>query len=350
MASPSDANQKPTDWAAGHAKAPSVLFIGGTGTISAACVREVMTLGFDVTVLNRGQSGLRPLPDGVTVLHADLDDDQAMAAALSGRNFDSVADFCSYTTPRLGRNIDLLRGHVGQYIFISSASAYQKPVASLPITESTPLRNDFWQYSRDKIVCEDYLNNLWRSEGFPITIVRPSHTYDRFRVPMFGYWTQVARARAGKPMVIQGDGTSLWTLTHASDFAYMFAGLVARPQARGEAYQIMGDEVLTWDAIATTFAQAAGAPNARIVHVASETIAAVMPDISGDLLGDKAHSVVFDCSKVRALRPGFAQKVPFWRGARDIVATYDQHVELSVVDPTVDAALDKLVAWADSVA
>ena len=330
--------------------APSVLFIGGTGTISTSCVREAQTLGFDVTVLNRGMSTLHPVPDGVTQLHADLDDDKAMADALQGLDFDSVADFCTYTTPRLARNIDLLRGHVGQYIFISSASAYQKPVATLPITESTPLRNDFWQYSRDKIACEDYLIGQWRANGFPATIVRPSHTYDRFRVPMFGYWTQVARARAGKPMVIQGDGTSLWTLTHADDFAYMFAGIIARPQTLGEAYQIMGDEVLTWDAIAKTFADAAGVPDARIVHVASETIAAVMPEIRGDLLGDKAHSVAFDCSKVRALRPGFAQKVPFWRGARDIVATYDAHPELAAIEPEVDAALDKLVAWADGVA
>ena len=330
--------------------APSVCFIGGTGTISAACLKEAQSLGFEVAALNRGVSALRPLPDGVTVLRADLDDDQGVADALAGRHFDTVADFCSYTPTRLRRNVELLRGHIGQYIFISSASAYQKPVATLPITESTPLRNDFWQYSRDKIDCEDYLNGMWRGDGFPMTVVRPSHTYDRFRVPMFGYWTQIVRARAGKPMVVQGDGTSLWTLTHASDFAYMFAGLIANPAALGQAYQIMGDEVLTWDAIAKALATAAGVPDARIVHVASETIAAAMPGIRGDLLGDKAHSVVFDCAKVRALRPGFAQKVPFWRGARDIVATYDQHCELAMIDPTVDAALDKLVAWANAVA
>ena len=325
------------------------MFIGGTGTISAACVREALTLGFDVTVLNRGQTTLRPLPAGVGVVQADLEDDQAMADALSGREFDCVADFCSYTTNRLRRNVDLLRGRVGQYVFISTASAYNKPVASLPITESTPLRNDFWDYSRDKIACEDYLVGLWRSEGFPATIVRPSHTYDGFRVPLFCHWTQIARARAGKPLVVQGDGTSLWTLTHASDFAYMFAGLMGRPQSLGEAYQITGDEVLTWDAIARALAAAAEVPDAPIVHATSAAIDQVLPDVGPGLLGDKAHCAVYDCSKVRALRPGFAQRVPFWRGAREIVATYDAHPEMAVVDPRFDAALDRLVAWAGHV-
>ncbi|MCL2463541.1 MAG: NAD-dependent epimerase/dehydratase family protein [Micrococcales bacterium] len=325
---------------------PSVLFIGGTGTISAACVREAQAIGFDVSVLNRGRSALRPVPEGVGVLHADLDDDAAVDAALAGRRFDVVADFLSYTTPRLQRNVDLLRGRIGQYVFISSASAYQKPPQSLPITESTPLRNDFWQYSRDKIACEDYLVGLWRDEGFPGTIVRPSHTYDQFMIPMMGHWTQLARARAGKPMVIQGDGASLWTLTHASDFAYMFAGLLGNPAALGEAYQITGDEVLTWDAVAHAFATAAGVTDAEIVHVASQTIALVLPDWGPELFGDKTHCAVFDCSKVRALRPGFRQQVPFWRGAREIVAAYDAHPELAVADQELDAALDRLVAIA----
>ena len=329
---------------------PSVLFIGGTGTISSACVAEALTLGFDITVLNRGLDRRHPLPRGVRLLTADLDDDRGFAEALSGLSFDAVADFVSFTTPRLSRNVDLLRDRVGQYIFISSASAYHKPIPSLPITESTPLRNDFWQYSRDKIACEEYLTGLWRRDGFPATIVRPSHTYDNFRLPLFGRWTQIVRARADKPMVVHGDGTSLWTLTHASDFAYMFAGLLARPQARGEVYHITGDEVLTWDAIATTLAEAAGVVSPRIVHVASETIAKVLPDEGPGLVGDKAHSVIFDCSKVRALRPGFVQKVPWWRGARDIVATYDADPELGVLDERTDAALDRLAAWAETIA
>jgi len=324
---------------------PSVLFIGGTGIISAACVREAQAVGFDVTVLNRSKSKLRPLPEGVATLHADVEDDASMAAALEERDFDVVADFMSFTADRLRRNVDLVRGHVGQYVFISSASAYQKPPApTLPITESTPLRNDYWQYSRDKIACEDYLVGLWRDEGFPGTIVRPSHTYDQFMIPLEGGWTQIARARAGKPMVLWGDGSSLWTLTHASDFAYMFAGLLGNPAARGQAYQIMGDQVLTWNDIAAALAEAAGVRDVKLVHLSTEMIGRVLPDWWPGLAGDKAACAVFDCSKVRALRPGFATKVPFWRGARDIVSAHDAHPELAVVDAKLDAALDRLVA------
>ncbi len=322
----------------------SVLFIGGTGQISAACVREAVSLGYDVTVLNRGRSGLRTVPSSVEHLHADLDDTAGLRRVLAGRDVDVVADFLSFTTDRLRRNVELLRGHVGQYIFISSASAYAKPVPSLPIRESSPLRNPFWQYSRDKISCEDYLTDLYRNEGFPATIVRPSHTYDQFGVPLEGGWTQIARMRAGKPVIIHGDGTSLWTITHASDFAYMFAGLLGRTATIGEAYHITGDEALTWDAIATELAHAAGVAQPRLVHIASETMAKAIPAIGPNLLGDKAHSVLFDNTKVRALRPGFAQKVPFTQGARQIIAAYDAHPELQIIDEELDAAFDQLIA------
>jgi len=321
-----------------------ILFIGGTGQISASCVREAVLLGHNVTVLNRGSAHLRSLPDVVEHLRADLDDDASLAAVLAGRDFDVVADFMSFTTDRLRRNVELLVGHVGQYIFISSASAYAKPVPSLPIRDSSPLRNPFWQYSRDKIACEEYLTAVYRRDGFPATIVRPSHTYDEYGLPLEGGWTQIARLRAGKPAIIHGDGTSLWTLTHASDFAYMFAGLLARPAAIGEAYHITGDEVLTWDAIVTELAHAAGVAEPRIVHVASDTIAKAIPAIGPSLVGDKAHSVVFDNTKVRALRPGFAQRVPFAVGARQIVAAHDTHPELCVVDADLDAAFDALVS------
>lgn len=324
---------------------PRVLFIGGTGLISSACVAEAISLGFDVTVLNRGKTAWRPLAAGITQLCVDLDDDQAMIRALDGLSFHVVADFMSYTPPRLERNISILQGRVNQYIFISSASAYHKPVLSWPITESTPVRNDYWQYSRDKIACEEYLTTLWRRDHFPMTIVRPSHTYDGFSMPLFGGWTQISRAREGKPIVIPGDGTSLWTLTHSSDFAYMFAGVLANPQAIGEVYQIMGDEVLTWDAITRMLAEAAGVPSLDLIHIASETIARILPDEGPGLLGDKAHSVFFDSSKVRRLRPGFAQKVPFWRGAQEIIATHDAHGELTRPDEVMEAGLDKLTSW-----
>lgn len=325
---------------------PSVLFLGGTGRISASCVAEAVSLGFRVAVVTRGQSALRPLPEGVEALHADLDDDTGLAAVLAGREFDVVADFLSFHPDRLGRNLDLFAGRVGQYVFISTASAYAKPVPSLPIRESMALRNPYWQYSRDKIACEDLLTARHRATGFPATIVRPSHTYDRFGSPLTGGWTQIARMRQGRPVVVHGDGTSLWTLTHASDFAYSFAGVLGHPAAIGEAFHITGDEVLTWDAIATTLATAAGVREPVLVHVASETIAARLPDLGPGLVGDKMHSVVFDNTKVRALRPGFAQRVPFHVGAREIIDTLDARPDLQRVDGVLDAALDELAAHA----
>lgn len=322
---------------------PEVLFIGGTGIISSACVAEAVGLGYRVSVLNRGRNGLRPIPAGVEVIHADLNDTSALASAVQGRRFDVVADFMSFTRDRLQRNVELFAGRVDQYIFTSSASAYAKPVTTWPIRESTPLRNPWWQYSRDKIDCEDFLVQRYREDGFPMTIVRPSHTYDQFALPIHGNWTQIARLRAGKPAVVHGDGTSLWTLTHASDFAYMFAGLLAQPAAIGEAYTITGDEVLTWDAIFAALGRAAGVDAPQLVHIASEALAREIPEWGPGLLGDKAHSVVFDCSKVRALRPGFVQRVPFVRGAEQIVAAFDAHPELQDYSPALDARMDDLV-------
>jgi len=323
---------------------PSVLFIGGTGTISSACVAEAVALGYDVTVLNRGQSHLRPIPASVRTIVADLSDDAALKAALAGGQWDCVADFMSFSADRLSRNADLLRGRVGQYIFISSASAYAKPVTSWPILDSTPLRNPYWDYSRAKIAGEEYLTNLYRADGFPATIVRPSHTYDATMVPVEGGWTTLDRMRRGQPVVVHGDGTSLWTLTFNTDFAYMFAGLVAQPAAIGQAYTITGDEFLTWDAIFTELAHALGVAEPDLVHIASETIAQQIPALGPGLLGDKAHSVIFDCSKVRALRPGFAQKVPFHIGARRIVEFHDAHPEVAVIDDQVNADFDRLIA------
>lgn len=320
-----------------------MLFIGGTGTISAACVAEAVSLGFRVSVLHRGLSGRRPLPEGVESLRADADDDTGLAAALAGRAFDVVADFLSFTPDQLRRRVDLLTDRVGQYVFISTASAYAKPAPSLPIVESTPLRNPFWDYSRNKIACEELLTARHRATGFPATIVRPSHTYDRFRIPLLGGWTQVARMRAGRPVLVHGDGTSLWTLTHASDFAYAFAGLLGHPAAIGEAYHITGDEVLTWDRIASTLAAAAGVRELRIVHVASDTIAARLPGVGAGLVGDKAHSMVFDNRKVRMLRPGFVQRVGFHVGARQIIESHDAAPELQRVDVDLDRALDDLI-------
>jgi len=320
---------------------PSVLFIGGTGVISSACVAEAISMGYEVSVLNRGRTTLRPVPDGVHVLTADLEDDASMRAAVANGSWDAVADFCSFTPDRLARNIELFDGRTRQYVFISSASAYAKPVPSLPILDSSPLRNPYWQYSRDKIACEELLTSKYR-DGFPMTIVRPSHTYDSTKIPVQG-WTTIDRMRRGLPVVVHGDGTSVWTLTYNTDFAYMFAGVLANPKAIGEAYTITGDETLTWDGIYTELAHAAGVESPTLVHVSSQMIAQEFPDMGPGLLGDKAHCVIFDCSKVRALRPGFAQRVPFHIGARRIVDFYDSHPDMKVIDDRMNAGFDRLI-------
>ncbi|WP_395244824.1 SDR family oxidoreductase [Agromyces sp. MMS24-K17] len=329
-----------------------ILFLGGTGVISSACVARAVDAGHDVTVLNRGSSSSRrPLPEGVRALEADLRDVEATTAAVAdapGGGFDVVCEFLAFTTDHVQADVDRFAGNVGQYVFISSASAYQKPPSRLPITESTPLRNPFWQYSRDKIACEDLLVAAYRDRGFPATIVRPSHTYDATLIPTTGHWTDLARLRAGKPVVVHGDGTSLWTLTHARDFAVAFAGLLGNPAAIGEAFHITGEHAPTWNQVYGWLADALGV-EADLVHVASETIAAVRPEWGPGLVGDKAHSVVFDNAKVKALVPEFRTTITFDEGAREIVEWYDAHPEEQVVDPAADAAFDRLVAHARSI-
>jgi len=321
----------------------SALVIGGSGVISSACVALAVERGLDVTVLNRGESSLRPLPDGVRVVHADVRDPAAVRAALGDADFDSVADFVAYTPEHVRTDLDLFTGRTGQYVFISSASAYQTPPARLPVTESTPLRNPYWQYSRDKIACEDLLVEAYRERAFPATIVRPSHTYDATLVPFDGGWTVVERMRAGKPVIVHGDGTSLWTLTHHDDFARGFVPLLGHPRTVGEAFQIMGDDVLTWDQIAQTLAAAAGV-DADIVHVPSDAIAAADPDWGAGLLGDKAHSMVFDTTKLRRVVPDFVATIPFEVGAREIVDWHDEDSARRRVDDRLDAVMDDLAA------
>ncbi|BEP15280.1 SDR family oxidoreductase [Acidothermaceae bacterium B102] len=320
----------------------TVLFIGGTGVISTSCVEAALRSGFAVTLLNRGATTSRPVPDGAEVVRADIRDPESVRTALAGRTFDVVCQFVAFTTEHIQTDLDLFTGRTGQYVFISSASAYQKPPARLPILESTPLRNPFWQYSRDKIACEDLLIGAYRDHGFPVTIVRPSHTYDATLLPTTGGWTDIARMRAGEPVVVHGDGTSLWTLTHSSDFARAFVGLLARPQAYGDAFTITSDNVLTWNQIYLAVANAAGVPEPHLVHVASETIAAADPEMGPSLLGDKAHSVVFDNSKIKALVPGWVATVPFAQGAREMVDWYDAHPERQVVDDHITTLWDSL--------
>ncbi|TQO22206.1 nucleoside-diphosphate-sugar epimerase [Paramicrobacterium agarici] len=324
-----------------------VLYIGGSGVISSACVRASLERGHEVTVLNRGRTGERPLPDGVEQLTADAGSPASLADALGSREFDAVAQFVAFNPEHVQRDIDFFAGRTGQYVFVSSASAYQTPPSRLPVTESTPLRNPHWRYSRDKIAGEDALVAAYRGTGFPMTIVRPSHTYDHTLLPTIGGWTDVARMRAGKPVVVHGDGTSLWTLTHNSDFAVGFTGLLGNPLAIGEAFTITSDHAPTWNQIYEWLADAAGT-TADIVHVTSDRIASALPDLGPGLLGDKAHSMVFDTSKLRALVPEFGTTVPYWQGAREQIAWFDAHPDKQVTDAALDDTFDRLVAEAPS--
>jgi nucleoside-diphosphate-sugar epimerase len=248
----------------------------------------------------------------------------------------------AFTPGHVQADIDLFRGRTGQYVFISSASAYQTPPARVPVVESTPLRNPFWQYSRDKIACEDVLVAAYRDEGFPMTIVRPSHTYDRTMVPFDGGWTVLGRMRQGKEIVVHGDGTSLWTITHHEDFARGFVPLLGHPRTVGEAFHITSDDTPTWDQIATSLAAALGV-EARIVHVPSDAIAAADPEWGAGLLGDKAHSMVFDNAKLRRVVPDYVATSPFEQGARQIVAWHDEDPARQQVDAQLDAVMDRLV-------
>lgn len=322
--------------------ATRTLFVGGTGVISSACVDRALEQGHEVTVVNRGNSDLRPLPPGVEVLHADIRDPESVHSVLGERSFDVAAEFLAFTPEHIRTDFDLFEGRVGQYVFISSASAYQTPPARMPVTESTPLRNPFWQYSRDKIACEDLLVEAYRERGFPITIVRPSHTYDRTLIPTSGHWTDLERMRRGAPVVVHGDGTSRWTITHNTDFAVAFVGLLGRPEAVGDSFHITSNEAPTWDQIYCYLAEALGV-EAELVHVASETIAAVLPDIGPGLLGDKAHSMHFDNAKVKALVPEYEARVAFAHGAGEIVEWYLADASRQHVDPDLDAAFDRLV-------
>jgi nucleoside-diphosphate-sugar epimerase len=320
----------------------TVLFIGGSGVISSACSHLAVERGIDLYVLNRGRSLDRPLPPQATVLYGDIRDPESAKVALDGLDFDAVVDWVAYTPQQVQADIDLFRGRTGQYVFISSASAYQTPPARIPVVESTPLRNPFWQYSRDKIACERLLVDAYRADGFPATIVRPSHTYDKTLVPFDGGWTVLGRMRQGKEIVVHGDGTSLWTLTHHTDFARGFVPLLGNPRTVGDSFHITSDDVLTWNQIAETLAAAAGV-EARIVHVPSDVIAAADPDWGAGLLGDKAHSMVFDNSKIRSFVPGYLATVPFEQGAREIVAWHDEDPSRQQVDARLDTLMDRLV-------
>ena len=276
------------------------------------------------------------------MLHANVYDQDAVRSVLGDRQFDVVIDFLAFHPDNVRAAIQLYEGRIGQYVYISSASAYQTPPARLPITESTPLRNPFWEYSRNKIAGEDVLVAAYRDRGFPMTIVRPSHTYDRTSIPFRGGWTVLERIRSGRPIVVHGDGTSLWTLTHHTDFARGFVPLLGNTRVLGEAFHITSDEVLSWNQIAGMLA-AALRTTPRIVHVPSDEIATTDHEWGASLLGDKAHSMVFDNSKIRSVSPGFVATIPYERGAREVVDWFTADPARQQVNLAHDAQLDRLV-------
>ena len=326
-----------------------VLFIGGTGLISSACTRLAVERGVDLFLLNRGRDPDRA--QGAVTLVADLRDETAVARALAGHRFDAVVDWMAFTPEDVERDIRLFTGRTDQFVFVSSASAYLKPLGHWLLREDSPLANPYWDYSRGKIACEERLMRAFREDGFPITIVRPSLTYGDTQVPLaVNSWerpfTAIARVRAGKPMIVPGDGTSLWTITHNTDFATGLVGLLGRRQAIGHAFNIMSDEVLTWDEIYRQVAAAAGV-EATIVHIASDFIAACLPEMTGTLLGDKSVSAVFDTTKIRRFVPEFQATVPFAAGIRPTIAWFDEDPVRQQVDAAMEARWDRLIAAYD---
>ena len=320
-----------------------VLFIGGTGIISSACTQLAIDQGIDLYLLNRGQTSHRPIPKKAKSLLADVRDSSSVEAAIGSLAFDVVVDWIAFTPDHIKQDLELFRERTSQYMFISSASAYQTPPSHLPVTESTLLYNPIWKYSQDKIACEDSLIMAYRNEGFPVTIVRPSHTYDRTLFPMRGGYTMVHRMREGKPVIVHGDGTSLWTLTHHRDFAKGFNGLIGNQHAIGEIVHITSDESLTWNQIYTIVANAAGVAIPDLVHIPSELIASYDPDWGASLLGDKSHSMVFDNSKIKRLVPGFEATIPFWQGAKEIISWYDDDPARQVIDKDFDLMIDNII-------
>ena len=325
-----------------------LLFIGGTGLISSACSDLAVARGHELFILNRSLSTKYPPPDGSTVLQADIHaDESALATTLAGHRFDAVVDFIAYTPDDIERDIRLFRDRAGQFVFISSASAYQKPVRNYWITEETPLENPFWQYSRDKITCENRLMQVYREHGFPMTIVRPSHTYGPTQIPSsVGSWTHpwtlIDRMKRGQKVIIPGDGTSLWVLTWNADFAKGLVGLLGNQKAIGEAFQITSDEVLSWNQIWLEVYQALGL-EPHIVHIPSDLIAEYWPNAAGSLIGDKSNSVAFDNSKIKGFVPDYSCDVTWADGLRRALAWFEAHPEFQTIEHEMNPLWDRII-------
>lgn len=331
------------------------LFIGGTGTISMGIVKRLsQDPMWEVYLLNRGRRKSE-VPSTVKQITADIGNEEDVKNKLEGMTFDVVSDFIAFDVDAVSRDYRLFNGKTKQYIFISSASAYNKPAASYVITEGTTLANPYWEYSRKKIACEEFLLQKYRDEGFPVTIVRPSHTYDERHIPLGvhgnkGFYQVIKRMQQGKPVIIQGDGSSLWTLTFNSDFAIGFTGLMGNRHAIGEAFQITSDETLTWDQIYRTIADALGV-ELKAYHVSSDFLNVVGEkygyDFRGSLLGDKAVSVVFDNSKLKRIVPQMTTNIPFSKGVRIALDYVLSHPGEYEPDPEFDSFCDKVIAALD---
>jgi nucleoside-diphosphate-sugar epimerase len=323
-----------------------VLFIGGTGVISSACTELAAARGIDLTVLNRGRRSAY-LPAGAKALPLDITDTTHAARALDQLSFDVVVDWIAFQPADIERDLKLFRGHTRQYIFISSASAYQKPATQYLITESTPLANPHWEYSRNKIACEERLLRAYREEGFPFTIVRPSHTYGDTHIALAvnssaKSYTVVDRMRRGKKVIVPGDGSSLWVITHNSDFAKGLVGLLGNEQAIGHAFHITSDEVMSWDQYYRVAGAAAGVqPDA--IHIPSDFIGACLPESLGGLIGDKSVSVVFDNTKIKRMVPGYCATMPYREGIRKTLAWFDADSRRQQIDEEANARWDKLI-------
>jgi nucleoside-diphosphate-sugar epimerase len=326
-----------------------LLFIGGTGLISSACSELAVQRGMDLTILNRSVTTKYPLPQGAHLQVGDIHGDLAhLANLLEGERFDAVVDWIAFTTQDIERDLRLFSGKTDQFVFISSASAYQKPPANYLITEDAPLENPFWEYSRNKIACEQLLMREYHEHGFPVTIIRPSLTYGPSQIPLCGAswqhpYTVIDRMKRDQKIIIPGDGTSLWVLTWNGDFAKGLVGLLGRKDAAGEAFHITSEEVLTWNQIYRETGRALGI-EPRIVHIPSDLIAAYNPNAIGDLIGDKINSSVFDNRKIKRFVPDFACEVPWAEGVRRAIAWH-------AADPgrqTIDAAMNR--TWDTTIA
>jgi len=325
-----------------------ILFIGGTGNISTSVSRLAVEQGFELFLLNRGKSGTE-IP-GATVLIGDINDERGTAELLKGYNWDTIVNWIAYTPEDIERDIRLFAGRTRQYIFISSASCYQKQIGSPIVTESTPLHNPLWDYSMQKIHCENLLFEAYRNSGFPITIVRPSHTYDLLLPVPFGASrdsTILDRLRKGKRILVHGDGTSLWTLTHSRDFAKGFTGLMGNPAAISHAFHITSDELLTWNGIIQTIAWSLGT-EANIVHVSSDMICRHFPEYRGTLLGDKAHSAIFDNSKIKQFVPTYSADIPFRIGIVETIEKFNTLPDYQNVNEEMNSKLDDFLDIAEN--